>query len=60
MLEGKYDPKTLDPTAQQLWEDEQVHAYDPASETGIVFVRTEIDLVKPDVVFRLHATGVHP
>ncbi len=35
-------------------------AYDPASETGILFVRTEIDLARPDIDFRLHATGVHP
>lgn len=35
-------------------------AYDPASSTGILFVRTEIDLATPQIVFRLHATGVHP
>jgi hypothetical protein len=35
-------------------------AYDAASETGVLFVRTEIDLERPDIVFRLHATGVHP
>ena len=35
-------------------------AYDPASSTGILFVRTEIDLTVPDIVFRLHATGIHP
>lgn len=35
-------------------------AYDPASATGILFVRTEVDLTRPDIVFRLHATGVHP
>ncbi len=35
-------------------------SYDPASSTGILFVRTEIDLTLPEVVFRLHATGVHP
>ncbi len=35
-------------------------AYDPASSTGILFVRTEIDLSIPDIVFRLHATGIHP
>ncbi len=35
-------------------------AYDPASTTGVLFVRTEIDLATPEIVFRLHATGVHP
>jgi hypothetical protein len=35
-------------------------SYDPASKTGILFVRTEIDASIPDVVFRLHSTGLHP
>ena len=35
-------------------------SYDPASSTGILFVRTEIDLALPEIVFRLHATGIHP
>ena len=35
-------------------------AYDAASSTGVLFVRTEIDLSLPDIAFRLHATGVHP
>ncbi len=35
-------------------------AYDPASSTGVLFVRTEIDLSIPRIIFRLHATGVHP
>jgi hypothetical protein len=35
-------------------------AYDAAASTGVLFVRTEIDLSIPDIVFRLHATGVHP
>ncbi len=35
-------------------------AYDPASSTGVLFVRTEIDPSAPSIVFRLHATGVHP
>lgn len=35
-------------------------SYDPALATGILMVRTEVDLARFDVVFRLHATGVHP
>ncbi len=35
-------------------------SYDPASSTGILFVRTEIDEVLPEVIFRLHETGIHP
>lgn len=35
-------------------------SYDPSSTTGILFVRTEVDLDLPEVVFRLHATGLHP
>ncbi len=35
-------------------------AYDAASSTGVLFVRTEIDVSIPDIVFRLHATGIHP
>ena len=35
-------------------------SYDPASETGILFVRTEIDLAKPEAIFSLHETGIHP
>ncbi len=35
-------------------------SYDPASSTGVLLVRTEVDLDLPEVVFRLHATGIHP
>ena len=35
-------------------------SYDPASSTGVLFVRTEVDTARPEIVFRLHATGVHP
>ncbi len=35
-------------------------AYDPASDTGIVLVRTHVDTVKPELFWQLHATGIHP
>jgi len=50
MLAGKYDPKTLDPAAQALWEREQVHAFDPASEAEIF----SIDTPPPTVSGSLH------
>jgi hypothetical protein len=34
--------------------------YDPASETGVVLVRTRIDLKAPLLFWQMHATGVHP
>ena len=50
MLEGKYDPKTLDPAAQALWEAEGVHAYDPASTAPVY----SIDTPPPTVSGSLH------
>ena len=35
-------------------------AYDPASDTGVVLVRTRVDPVKPELFWQLHATGIHP
>lgn len=35
-------------------------SYAPTSSTGILMVRTEVDPVTPEIVFRLHATGIHP
>jgi len=35
-------------------------SYDSESSTGILFVRTDIDLEPLDAVFSLHATGIHP
>jgi hypothetical protein len=35
-------------------------AYDPDSDTGIILVRTHIDLEVPEVSWQLHATGIHP
>ena len=50
MLEGKYDPKTLDPAAQALWEREQVHAYDPDASAEVF----SIDTPPPTVSGSLH------
>jgi len=35
-------------------------SYDPSSESGILFVRTELDKDLPEMIFHLHATGIHP
>lgn len=35
-------------------------AYDAASDTGVVLVRTRIDRDTPQLFWQLHATGVHP
>lgn len=35
-------------------------AYDPASDTGIILVRTHIDLGVPEVSWQMHSTGIHP
>ena len=29
MLDGKYDPKIIDPKAQELWERQGTHRFDP-------------------------------
>lgn len=50
MLDGKYNPKTLEPQAQALWEDLGVHRYDPDAE-GEVF---SIDTPPPTVSGGLH------
>ncbi len=50
MLDGKYDPKTLDPAAQALWESEQVHAFDPASSAPVY----SLDTPPPTVSGSLH------
>jgi len=34
--------------------------YDPAADTGVILVRTRIDLTTPVVAWQLHATGIQP
>jgi valyl-tRNA synthetase len=50
MLEGKYDPKRTDPLAQDLWEREGVHRFDPDSDAPIY----SIDTPPPTVSGSLH------
>ncbi|MDJ0975930.1 MAG: valine--tRNA ligase [Planctomycetota bacterium] len=50
MLEGKYDPKTVEPRIQELWESKGVHRFDPDAE-GEVF---SIDTPPPTVSGSLH------
>ncbi len=50
MLEGKYNPTTLEPQAQALWEELGVHRYDPEAP-GEVF---SIDTPPPTVSGKLH------
>lgn len=50
MLEQDYDPKTLDPWAQALWEREGVHRFDPASPAPVY----SIDTPPPTVSGSLH------
>ena len=35
-------------------------SYSPASDIGVVMVRTEFDLTIPKLVFKLHKTNIHP
>ena len=35
-------------------------AYDPDSNTGVLFVRFTFDTSVPELVFHLHQTGIHP
>jgi valyl-tRNA synthetase len=50
MLDGAYDPKTLDAAAQALWEAEGVHAFDPTSPAPVY----SIDTPPPTVSGALH------
>ena len=34
--------------------------YDPASDTGVILVRTIVDPVTPELFWQMHATGIHP
>ena len=34
--------------------------YDPDSDTGVILVRTHVDLTIPELVWSMHATGVQP
>ena len=35
-------------------------SYDPDSDSGVILVRTHVDLSVPEVVWQMHATGVQP
>jgi hypothetical protein len=35
-------------------------SYDPDADTGVILVRTHVDLTKPELVWQMHATGVQP
>ncbi len=50
MLEGKYNPKTLDSAAQELWETEAVHRYDRDSTDEVY----SIDTPPPTVSGSMH------
>ncbi|MDA1194916.1 MAG: valine--tRNA ligase [Planctomycetota bacterium] len=54
MLDGAYDPKTLDPAAQALWDAENVHAFDRDSDAPVY----SIDTPPPTVSGSLHVGHV--
>ena len=54
MLEGKYDPKQLDASAQELWEREGVHRFDTASSAEVF----SVDTPPPTVSGSLHVGHV--
>ena len=54
MLDGKYDPKTVEPKAQALWEELGVHTFDPDAP-GEVF---SVDTPPPTVSGSLHVGHV--
>ncbi len=54
MLEGDYDPKILDPWAQELWERLGVHRFDPTSKAEVY----SVDTPPPTVSGSLHVGHV--
>ena len=47
MLDGKYDPKTIDPWAQDLWERQGTHRFDPerARKDGVSHFSSTVSVV---------------
>lgn len=54
MLEGDYDPKVLDPWAQELWERLGVHRFDPTAKAEVY----SVDTPPPTVSGSLHVGHV--